>query len=407
MSIHCLVNNVNTRMSTLQILLVNERRFWQPGDWLEGVVILTWPKRRTVRGVRLELSGEVHTCWMNSVSHRHKGTRCSSERVLNTVFTFWGFPRGSTNETTLEPGLYVWPFRIALPPTITDASVEHHLGHVRYELKAYVDMPWDMDIEFSRPLHVVPRMPLSSRPDLLVPVSDEKQTEINRWCCIPNGSIEVTAVCGKRGVVPGVQIPVTVHIENNSGETITGITLALVEHLDFFACGEHRADERELAVLEYNQRVKAHARAHEIPLSLSIPAGLPNPSFDGRYIRRSHLIIVRVLIDGIFTSDIDLSFPVVAFSTSFEIGVPPDIAPSMFNPEGLPRQKFYLPIGQAKFVAPLCLDALDYNPIDQLDLNNRVRYPTFFSPNFTIPQTLQQYNRALYQLLLQNFIVIK
>lgn len=72
---------------------------------------------------------------------------------------------------------------------------------------------------------------------------------------------------------------------------------------------------------------------------------------------------------------IQLSFSDVACSTSVETGVPPDIALYIFNPEGIPRQKFYPAIGQATFVAPIRLDGVDYSPADQVDLNNRVRYP--------------------------------
>ena len=161
-----------------------------------------------------------------------------------------------------------------------------------------------------------------------------------------------------------------------------------------------------MAVLLYNQRIEAHAGAFEISLSLSVPMELPNPSFDGLNISRSHFLIVRVLIEGI-TSDIELIFPMCQFSTSVEIGAPSNIAPSIFNPEGLPRQKFYPPIGQTTSVAPICLDGLDYNRADQLDSQNCVRYPTFFSPNFTIPQTLQQYNRALYKHLLRILVLFK
>lgn len=86
------------------------------------------------------------------------------------------------------------------------------------------------------------RIPLSGRTDLLVPAIDGKQQvqqQIIRWCCNSNGSIEVTAVCGMRGVVPDNQIAVTVHIENNSGKAIEGIMLALVENLYFYASGQH------------------------------------------------------------------------------------------------------------------------------------------------------------------------
>ena len=397
-------------MCAFRILLVNDQPFWQPGDWLEGVVELTLRERREVRGVRLKLSGGEHSEWTQSysTSDRQSSTHISrrltsDDHVLDTVFTFWGFPRGSNNKVTLEPGLYLWPFRISLPPNIAHASLENDSGHVRYALTTYIDVPWSSNIELSKPLHVVPRMPLSARPELLVPVTAGEKKRVNRFFLFPNGSMEVTATCGKLGFVPGDQIPVTVHLENSSGEAIKGIKLALTEHLEFKAEEQKHKKDCELATLLYNLRLEAHAGSHEVSLTVTVPPGLPSPCFEGRYIKRSHFLGVQVLVDATFTFDIRLSIPVVACSTADETGVSPDTAPSIFNPRGLQRGKFYPAIGKGNSVAPVCLDGLDYDPADQVDMQNCVRYPTFFSPDFTLPLSLQQYNPALYQHLQQAF----
>ena len=47
----------------LSMHLLNELPFWQPGDWLEGVVTLDLREARSVVGVRLALNAKEHTHW--------------------------------------------------------------------------------------------------------------------------------------------------------------------------------------------------------------------------------------------------------------------------------------------------------------------------------------------------------
>ena len=222
-----------------------------------------------------------------------------------------------------------------------------------------------------------------------------------RYCCFcENGSIEAIAVCGRRGIFPGDQLPVSVHLENNSGESIDGINLVLIEQIDFSAADYHRDDERVLTNFMVKKRIEPHSGTHEETYMFSIPP-VPNPSYKGCIITRSHRLMVQVMIDGACTKDIRLFFPVVIFSTGVVSNVNPDCAPSIFNPDGKMRQKICL--GNGKTVAPICVDGFNYNPADQVNLQNPVSYPTFFSSDFMLPQTLQQFNPALHQVLQQNF----
>ena len=75
-------------LSTIHIHLVNDLPFWQPGDWLEGVVTLKLRKSRSVKSVRLYLKSIEQTEWMD-------GKKKSNEaQWFDSVLILWGFPSG-------------------------------------------------------------------------------------------------------------------------------------------------------------------------------------------------------------------------------------------------------------------------------------------------------------------------
>ena len=123
---------------------------------------------RSVTGVRLKLKGREHTNWSKG-SGKNRRTYDSKLISIHTILTLWGFPRGSSHKQELPAGLYVWPFRIALPAVEMPASLEAVGESVRYKLIAYVDIPFAPDIVFKQLLQVIPILPLDSRPDLFTP----------------------------------------------------------------------------------------------------------------------------------------------------------------------------------------------------------------------------------------------
>ena len=386
-----------------QILIINEKPFWQAGDWIEGVVILNNMERRKVRGVRLKVTGVEHTEWcVYSGKHHHKYT--GTEKTVDTVFTLWGFPLGSDQKQPLIAGLYVWPFRVALPATLRHASLEHECGYVRYALIAYIDVPWDLDIEFAKSIRVAPRSALSLQQQLLVPQTSADERSIS-CCCWPQGDIHFNVTCAKRGFAAGDTIPVTIDIDNESDAAINGATLTLLEYIDFEARNmeiftDHKEKERAIVSNQFNFRVEPHEGHKLLQLNLQVPDGMPFTSFKSQFIKRHYALHVLVEISDGMSSDVRLEFPLVGCSAVADTGVPPDMAPSILNPESLSRQKFEPHRGDGFAVAAFCVDGMDYDPRDQIDVNHVVRYPTFFSPDFTLPQTLYQFNQTLFQVLL-------
>ena len=381
-----------------QINLINNKPFWHPGDWLEGVVTLAMREPRSVMGVRLKLKGQEHTHMQSSNNHYHE----SKLILIHTVLTLWGFPQSSSHRQKLPAGLYVWPFCIALPAVELPASLEADGGSVRYKLIAYVDIPFAKDIVFKQLLQVIPILPLDSRPDLFTPQALEKHKTMTNCCCISNGSIEVTATCSVLGFLPGDVIPIGVQVVNNSGADISAVRAKIEEHVELYAGGYHRHREEEVAAVAVQQPIRAHSGRTNMQLDLQIPPRPIAPSFNGRYIKRTYQITVLAEISEFFTRDVMIHFVEVGGS-SRDSNLPPDTVPSIFNPTGAVRQMTLLRANGALLLAPVCVDGFGYNPFDQTDIKSCVRYPTFYTPDFTIPQTLLQFNEPLYQFLVSLF----
>ena len=160
-----------------------------------------------------------------------------------------------------------------------------------------------------------------------------------------------------------------------------------------------RSLTQEVADASVQLPIRAHSGETNVQLDLHIPSGRIAPTFKGKYIQRAYQISVRAKIDESLTRDVRIHFEAVGGGSRNSNYPPPDSVPSIFNPTGAMRQLTLLPVNDAIFAAPVCVDGFNYNPLDQIDTKSCVRYPTFYTPDFTIPRTLLQFNEPLYQFL--------
>lgn len=393
--------------SMLNIRLVNELPFWQPGDWLEGVVSLDLREPRSVTGVRLALKAKEDTHWSESKGKNDVHEYHSKVQWINTVLTLWGFPFHSTHKKELPAGRYVWPFRIAIPDSEElPASLEVlACGYVRYSLEAFVEVSalFAKDIKFKRFLPFAPLVTLERRRHLFTPEEFNEFRVVSNWYCGENGTINMTARCSTRGFVPGDTIPIDVRLVNNSGAKVTRVRAKLIEIIDLDAYNHHvhhKQCTNKVARTEVRPHIRPHSGPHTVQLQLEVPQSPIAPTFTSTYIRRAYRVKVRAGVSELFTRDIQVDFDVVGGTTHESNNPPLDSVPSLFNPNGAVRRKVILPTNDAEKVAPVCVDGLDYNPMDQSDLEHCVRYPTFYSADFSLPDTLMQYNQQLYDFLI-------
>ena len=277
----------------------------------------------------------------------------SREALLRALRECLLSPRSSYGTLPMETGLYVWPFRIAIPDAPLPASYEHPEAHVRYRLVAYLDVPKSCPPEFRvrdsvRKLLVLPRASLSSRPDLLEPVTASFHKEMTSLCCVNSGAIDMTATCSRRMFLPEDEIQVEVRVENNSSVLFSGVRLRLIEHIELGPepkTGQLRDFKKLVAENAFTELLWLDT---EKPLcvSLEVPSCKPKPTFSGRFIKRYYVLSVRLLTSQLLDPRIGVHFTLVAGtpsqSTASEAPVDPNCVPSIFNPTGARRQKVFL-----------------------------------------------------------------
>ena len=183
----------------LRVLLLEEKPFYEAGDWLEGLVVLELFYRLSVRRVRLALYGEESTSWREDSDYEVDNAEqrdAVAERVLlehqllvttgpsNSGLTLAGYPLNNSSTSAsaggaekrsmtmmMKVGVHVWPFSIGIPAGLQVATLANEpFGQISFRLEAFVDTVWGPDIGCVKELHVVPHEPLHSSPDLMVQV---------------------------------------------------------------------------------------------------------------------------------------------------------------------------------------------------------------------------------------------
>ena len=88
----------------------------------------------------------------------------------------------------MHAGLYAWPLRMGLASEIHVASVKNEqYNHIWFRLEVSVDAVWGPNVECVKQLHVVPREPLYSTPDLVVPVWSATRRQWTGICYLRTG----------------------------------------------------------------------------------------------------------------------------------------------------------------------------------------------------------------------------
>ena len=142
-----------SKVQVFAIELEKQNAVYFAGDWINGKVTLNLATGMKMRGIHLAFKGEAYVHWTEqhqtgSGSERRTETRhfTSREKYFDQSVTLFGKPHGQMmgDNPILPPGQYIYPFRFCLPYDLP-SSFEGGTGHIRYQLKANIDMPWQFD----------------------------------------------------------------------------------------------------------------------------------------------------------------------------------------------------------------------------------------------------------------------
>lgn len=117
-----------------------------------------------------------------------------------------------------------------------DLPVNHEAeyGHIRYEAKVHMNIPWDFDETERTTFYIIPRYDLNEFPHLQEPVREASRKTFG-CCCWESDPLHIYNILPRSGFVPGDRVPYSLEFNNDSDVSIDGATVKLVEKIVYHA----------------------------------------------------------------------------------------------------------------------------------------------------------------------------
>lgn len=322
------------------IALTGDKRVFQPGDTISGVLLLNTNKEINLRGVRVELHGVGHVRIRSG-----KVTYARRENYLSFHSILLGrapFQNGS--DVKLQPGNYNFPFQFPLPVSALPTSFEGTYGSVRYWLDAVVERPWRIDLNTRTPLVIVERVQ-TRNPEFLEPRVKQEDRMLG-WPCCPSGQLHTKAHIERLAYCPGQEVKISGHVNNESSKTVIGFEAQLVQTVLYKAPeATTRKVTEKLYILKKEQELAPGDQTNVELDSLVIPPVQPTTKGFG-CIDISYAIRFKVRVKKAFNTEI--IFPIVITT------VPPSAEPSV---DPVLREHIYIAL--ANYLASRAAAELD------------------------------------------------
>ncbi|KAK7476128.1 hypothetical protein BaRGS_00032621 [Batillaria attramentaria] len=197
-----------------------EDAVYEPGDHVDGYVIVEVKDTMKVKDLVVEFVGQAGVQWNESVSgsaDKHRRVNMRHYSATEKYFSFHQQLLGADSDSI--SGRMSLPFRFRLPHNIP-SSFTSAVGHVKYVLSVRLSRSWGSDRHDN--LAVCVRRPLSldQEADFLSP--EENGDEMTLCClCCKSGPVSCTLRLQRRAFVPGETIPFHGEITNKSRRTIS------------------------------------------------------------------------------------------------------------------------------------------------------------------------------------------
>jgi|GEM_PF-1967454 len=290
------------------------------GETLRGKVVLVTGHDIPARGVRLELKG-------HESSIRHSGMGRSMNQMRETAvwfedeLTLFGHARTEVGSVLvdavkgvfardrypiIERGEYTYDFHYQLPDTLP-GNYESPKGDVaiRYELRAYVDIPLRVDIETTQKLTVYET---TSHADDAAPadlVDDHR-------CLVPSGGhVLLKAHLDRHAYKLGEDIAVNVDLDNQCTQLVDGLELALELTETVMVHGEAETRHELIAVETFDRCKAAPKEAESYELKYSISPELYPTVDQGKLVKVSYALHVQAVVD--LTVDPQIDIPIYLY----------------------------------------------------------------------------------------------
>lgn len=217
---------------------------YNPGDTINLEVCVQVDSNTKFRSIYARIQGYAHVQWSEREHHRryrrhgrsHESyteyvTYCSHQTFFKNYLTLAGAPAGPA--IRLAAGSHVYHASFVLPRNLPE-NHEHKYGHIRYEAKVHMDIPWAFAKKERANFYVNPRIDLNEYPHLRGPVRAAAGKTFG-FCCWGSKPLHIYNVLPRGGYVPGDRIQYSLELNNDSNISINGATVILVEKTEYHA----------------------------------------------------------------------------------------------------------------------------------------------------------------------------
>lgn len=133
----------------------------------------------------------------------------------------------------LAPGAHVYHASFVLPQRLPQ-NHEDGNGHIRYEAKVHMDVPWGFDNKETVSFNLRPRVNLNEFPQLREPIRSQAHKTFG-CCCWESDPLRIYNILPQGAFVPGDRVQYTLELNNDSDVSIDSATVKLVENITYHA----------------------------------------------------------------------------------------------------------------------------------------------------------------------------
>lgn len=217
--------------------------------------------------MKLAIEGEAVSRWTESSgSNKSQTTFVGDEKHLEKRFYIFG---KKESETSIEKGTHIYDFEFQLPSNLP-YTIEGKYGHVRYFVKATLDLPWAFDLQSEIAVLIVRNDHVNALIDCNLPVEVEEMKTFCCWCC-KSGPLTLKVNLPKQGYQIGEEIPVSVQVRNQSAKRIDETSIELLKVHRFFSHDPFKkVKEQRESIVEFVVKDETFITNLEIPDTLTI-----------------------------------------------------------------------------------------------------------------------------------------
>lgn len=238
--------------TTVAVVFDNPSAVFFSGQTITGHVNVICDKPKSCRGIEVEFKGFAKVHWTErrttgTGDDRTTETRhyTSNEKYYEVSYWVWGNGQ-STSE--LPPGTHVFNFNYQIPTGIP-GSFESHIGKVRHQCKAKMDIPWKVDKTCLRPYSVNTLYDLNVDSQAMMKIECTKH---DYACCLwcRSGPMSLVLRIDRSGYVPGEKLIINAECSNMTNVKINSTKAAIYQTITYHAEGSRKKEHRKVAEIK-------------------------------------------------------------------------------------------------------------------------------------------------------------